>query len=89
MFKHNSRAALLFLYTSIVFGLFHKNGLFQCLVITRKWTIQSILQWEDVPEYFCYLSVYKMPLLCGGTTEAKDANEEVQNICDEVGNITL
>lgn len=29
-----------------------------------------------------------MPLLCGGTTEAKDANEEVQNICDEVGNFT-
>ncbi len=29
-----------------------------------------------------------MPLLCGGTTEAKDANEEVQKICDEVGNFT-
>ncbi|KAG7317616.1 hypothetical protein KOW79_018651 [Hemibagrus wyckioides] len=25
-----------------------------------------------------------MPLLCGGTTEAKDANEEVQKICDEM-----
>ncbi|KAK2870045.1 hypothetical protein QQF64_021997 [Cirrhinus molitorella] len=25
-----------------------------------------------------------MPLLCGGTTEAKDANEEVQKICDEI-----
>lgn len=30
-----------------------------------------------------------MPLLCGGTTEAKDATEEVQKICDEVGNFTL
>lgn len=34
-------------------------------------------------------SVIKMPLLCGGTSEAKDANEEVQKICDEVGNFTL
>lgn len=34
-------------------------------------------------------TVYKMPLLCGGTTEAKDANEEVQKICDEVGNFSL
>ncbi|CAM4722455.1 unnamed protein product [Leuciscus chuanchicus] len=25
-----------------------------------------------------------MPLLCGGTSEAKDANEEVQKICDEI-----
>lgn len=25
-----------------------------------------------------------MPLLCGGTTEAKDANDEVQKICDEM-----
>ncbi|XP_076868789.1 cystatin-B-like [Brachyhypopomus gauderio] len=25
-----------------------------------------------------------MPLLCGGTTEAKDANDEVQKICDEI-----
>ncbi|XP_055038517.1 cystatin-B [Misgurnus anguillicaudatus] len=25
-----------------------------------------------------------MPLLCGGTTEAKDADEEVQKICDEM-----
>ncbi|TSK98422.1 Cystatin-B [Bagarius yarrelli] len=25
-----------------------------------------------------------MPLLCGGTTEAKDATEEVQKICDEM-----
>ncbi|XP_043082686.1 cystatin 14a, tandem duplicate 2 [Puntigrus tetrazona] len=25
-----------------------------------------------------------MPLLCGGTSEAKDANEEVQKICDEM-----
>ncbi|KAI7792748.1 cystatin-B-like [Triplophysa rosa] len=25
-----------------------------------------------------------MPLLCGGTTEAKDANEEVQKICDQI-----
>lgn len=25
-----------------------------------------------------------MPLLCGGTTEEKDATEEVQKICDEV-----
>lgn len=26
-----------------------------------------------------------MPLLCGGTTEEKDATDEVQKICDEVG----
>ncbi|XP_050954556.1 cystatin-B-like isoform X2 [Labeo rohita] len=39
---------------------------------------------RDVPEYFCLLSVFKMPLLCGGTTEAKDADEEVQKICDEM-----
>ncbi|KAK9953349.1 hypothetical protein ABG768_017349 [Culter alburnus] len=25
-----------------------------------------------------------MPLLCGGTSEAKDATEEVQKICDEM-----
>lgn len=25
-----------------------------------------------------------MPLLCGGTTEAQNANEEVQKICDEL-----
>ncbi|KAF5903616.1 cystatin-B-like [Clarias magur] len=25
-----------------------------------------------------------MPLLCGGTTEAKDATEEVQQICDQM-----
>ncbi|KAF4075724.1 hypothetical protein AMELA_G00222190 [Ameiurus melas] len=25
-----------------------------------------------------------MPLLCGGTTEAKDATDEVQKICDEM-----
>lgn len=30
-----------------------------------------------------------MPLLCGGTTEAKDANEEVQKICDQVGHFKI
>ncbi|KAI4888017.1 hypothetical protein NFI96_034682 [Prochilodus magdalenae] len=30
------------------------------------------------------LGLIKMPLLCGGTTEAKDANDEVQKICDEM-----
>ncbi|XP_051543748.1 cystatin-B-like [Myxocyprinus asiaticus] len=25
-----------------------------------------------------------MPLICGGTSEAKDANEEVQQICNEL-----
>ncbi|KAL1006231.1 hypothetical protein UPYG_G00069540 [Umbra pygmaea] len=25
-----------------------------------------------------------MPMLCGGTSEAKDATEEVQKICDEM-----
>jgi len=30
-----------------------------------------------------------MSLKCGGTSEAKDADEEMQKICDEVSNCTL